>query len=84
MILTDNDAVMASAFNVTFKNHKTIHRLCIWHLTKNLTINLMSKLGNKWADFRKSFYSCLNEFEKHEFEKNGEVLMNIFLVLFNI
>ena len=67
VFLTDNDIAMGSAFNSTFKKFGTIHRLCIWHLTKNLTINLMSKLGEQWANFQSSFYSCLNEYEEYKF-----------------
>jgi hypothetical protein len=78
VILTDNDAAMASAFDVTFKNYGTVHRLCIWHLTKNLTINLMSKLGNQWANFQKSFYSCLNELDEHKFVKKWKDLNECF------
>jgi hypothetical protein len=67
VLLTDNDSAMGSAFNVTFKHFETKHRLCQWHLVKNITTNLISKLGSSWQLFLKSFYSCLYETKEINF-----------------
>src|SRR5688572_27435362 len=78
VFLTDNDIAMGSAFNSTFKKFGTIHRLCIWHLTKNLTINLISKLGEQWSHFQSNFYSCLNEYEEYKFLQKWALLKEQF------
>ena len=67
MLLTDNDKGMAQAFQVTFEQYGTIHRLCLWHLLKNVMKNLCSKLGNSWKSFLKMFYECLNELDENDF-----------------
>ncbi|CAB5394665.1 unnamed protein product [Rhizophagus irregularis] len=38
VLLTDNDSAMGSAFSVTFNNYETKHRLCQWHLVKNINV----------------------------------------------
>jgi hypothetical protein len=48
VILTDNDKGMAQAYQVTFEQYGTIHRLCLWHLLKNIMKNApnLEILGN--------------------------------------
>ena len=67
VLLTDNDSAIGSAFSVTFKNFETKHRLCQWHLIKNITTNLISKLGSNWQSFLKNFYSCLYKTKEMNF-----------------
>ena len=67
VLLTDNDSAMALAFTRTFEPFGTKHRLCLWHLLKNVMINLTSKLGSQWKLFLKAFYECLNELEISDF-----------------
>ena len=50
-----------------FKNFETKHRLCQWHLIKNITTNLISKLGSNWQSFLKNFYSCLYKTKEMNF-----------------
>lgn len=67
VLLTDNDSAMGSAFSITFGNYETKHRLCQWHLIKNITTNLMSKLGSNWQSFLSNFYSCLYKTKEENF-----------------
>src|SRR5688572_15504556 len=67
VLLTDNDSAMALAFTKTFEPFGTKHRLCLWHLLKNVMINLTSKLGTQWKPFLKAFYGCLKELEIPDF-----------------
>lgn len=67
VLLTDNDSAISSAYNITFKNAGTKHRLCQWHLVKNITTNLISKLNSDWKPFLSNFYACLNETNETNF-----------------
>jgi len=41
--------------------------LCQWHLVKNITTNLISKLSSNWQSFIRNFYSCLYETNETNF-----------------
>ena len=67
VLLTDDDKAIANAYTQTFKLRDTKHRLCQWHLLKNVMKNLIGKLGNNWQSFIKDFYSCLEEIDLSNF-----------------
>ncbi|CAB4419326.1 unnamed protein product [Rhizophagus irregularis] len=78
VLLTDNDSAISSAYNITFKNAGTKHRLCQWHLVKNITTNLISKLSSNWKPFLNNFYACLNETNETNFSLAWDSLKNMF------
>lgn len=78
VLLTDNDSAISSAYNVTFKNTGTKHRLCQWHLVKNITTNLISKLNSNWKPFLSDFYTCLNETNETNFSLSWNSLKEKF------
>src|SRR5438045_1472880 len=74
VLLTDNDSAIGSAFSITFKNFETKHHLCQWHLVKNITTNLISKLSSNWQSFIRNFYSCLYETKETNFNSAWDSL----------
>ncbi|CAB5343108.1 unnamed protein product [Rhizophagus irregularis] len=74
LLKSETTEAMGSAFSVTFNNYETKHRLCQWHLVKNITTNLMSKLGSKWQLFLRNFYGCLYETEEVNFNSAWDSL----------
>jgi hypothetical protein len=67
VILTDDDRAMANAYVKILKPMGTKHRLCQWHLMKNVMKNLCSKLGSNWSAFIKDLYKCLEEMDIQNF-----------------
>ena len=65
--LTDEDQAIIKAVDLIFAPLGTKHALCLWHLMKNIVKNLNGTLGFKWAEFIRSFYQCLNEYDEDEF-----------------
>src|SRR6266511_2729970 len=56
VLLTDDDRAIASAYKKILEPLNTKHRLCQWHLLKNVMKNLIGKLGNKWKQFIGQLY----------------------------
>jgi len=50
VLLTDDKGI-SSAFNQTFALFGSTHRLCLWHLFKNVMKNLQGVLGSDWSKF---------------------------------
>src|SRR2546430_12086401 len=67
VILTDDDRAMANAYTKVLQPLGTKHRLCQWHLMKNVMKNLAAKLGNNWTLFIKDLYKCFEEMAVLEF-----------------
>jgi len=67
VLLTDDDRAIASAYKKILELLNIKHRLCQWHLLKNVMKNLIEKLGNKWQQFIGQLYTCLNESDSYEF-----------------
>jgi hypothetical protein len=76
VLLTDDDKAMGSAINQTFVRHGTTHRLCHWHLLRNLMKNLLNVLGPRWATFLQNFHDCLRETDKDDFHTKWETMKN--------
>lgn len=74
VLLTDDDRAIANAYEKVFQPLGTKHRLCQWHLLKNVIKNLMAKLGSKWQQFISQLYACLNELDPNEFHNSWENL----------
>ena len=74
VFLTDDDQAIANAYEKVFQPLETKHRLCQWHLLKNVMKNLMAKLGNQWQQFISQLYSCLYELDSNEFHNSWEKL----------
>src|SRR6266540_5970192 len=74
VLLTDNDRAIASAYKKILELLNTKHRLCQWHLLKNVIKNLVGKLGNKWQQFIGQLYTCLNKSDPHEFQNHWKIL----------
>ncbi|KAK9999104.1 hypothetical protein SO802_018707 [Lithocarpus litseifolius] len=56
-IFTNQDHAMANSIKVVFS--KSRHRLCSWHIGKNVQQNLLGLYGN--PNFHQRFNKCLNE-----------------------
>ncbi|RGB27398.1 hypothetical protein C1646_674009 [Rhizophagus diaphanus] len=57
VLLTDNDSAISSAYNITFKDAGTNHRLCQWHLAVSiLTIYALKKFQEQLI--QSSCYKC--------------------------
>ena len=68
VLLTDDDKAMANAYVKVLKPFGTKHRLCQWHLLKNVMKNLIGKLGNAWRSFIKQLYNCLGKIDPYDFQ----------------
>ena len=62
-IFTDEDKAMSNAIEIVFP--ETRHRLCTWHISKNVAQHLSSYYNNLEfkKQFNKCFYGCYNELE---------------------
>ncbi len=78
VLLTDDDRAIASAYKKILEPLNTKHRLCQWHLLKNVMKNLIGKLGNKWQQFIGQLYTCLNESDPYEFQNYWENLKTLY------
>ncbi len=67
VFLTDEDHAILKSVDQIFKLFETKHTLCLWHLLRNVVKNLNGALGSNWSNFIKSFYKCLNEYDKKNF-----------------
>ena len=76
VLLTDDDKGIANAYNNTFRQCGTKHRLCQWHLLKNVMKNLASTLNNQWSNFVDQFYECLKEHKQAAFNELWASLKN--------
>ena len=74
VILTDDDRAMANAYTKILHPLGTKHRLCQWHLMKNVMKNLSSKLSTNWSIFIKEFYKCLGEMDISRFLSQWDLL----------
>jgi hypothetical protein len=74
VLLTDDDKAISSAFQQTFALRETKHRLCLWHLLRNVMKNLLGVLDTRWSAFINDFYSCLKEMEEMSFLLRWESL----------
>jgi hypothetical protein len=74
VILTDDDKAIGSAIDQTFGKYDTTHRLCHWHLLRNVMKNLLHELGPSWSSFLEGFHECLREMDKDEFHKTWGAL----------
>ena len=74
VLLTDDDRAIANAYKKVFEPLGTKHRLCQWHLLKNVMKNLAGRLGNRWQQFIGQLYTCLNELDPNEFQNSWENL----------
>jgi zinc finger SWIM domain-containing protein 3 len=74
VILTDDDKAIGNAINETFAINGTTHRLCHWHLLRNLMKNLLSVLGSEWANFLSSFLECVANLDEDDFRRQWEAL----------
>ena len=74
VLLTDDDKAMANAYVKVLKPFGTRHRLCQWHLLKNVMKNLIGKLGNTWRSFIGQLYKCLGKIDAYEFQISWEEL----------
>ena len=74
VILTDDDRAMANAYTKILQPLGTKHRLCQWHLMKNVMKNLAVKLGNDWTLFIKNLYKCFGKIDISEFLSDWEAL----------
>ncbi|CAG8571630.1 3089_t:CDS:1, partial [Paraglomus occultum] len=74
VLLTDNDNGISSAFNQTFALFGSKHRLCLWHLFKNVMKNLQGVLGSDWSKFSGDFYACIRETDEQTFLEKWEAL----------
>ena len=79
-IITDQDQVMSNAIKDVFPN--TVHRLCLWHISKNAPSHLGGYNSN--PEFCKFFYKCLQGCETEvEFQKTWDKMMERFTGLVN-
>src|SRR6266540_2644666 len=78
VLLTDDDRAIANAYKKILELLNTKHRLCQWHLLKNIMKNLIRKLGNKWQQFIGQLYTCLNESDPYEFQNYWENLKTLY------
>jgi len=67
VILTDDDRAMANVYTKILQPFGTKHRLCQWHLMKNVMKNLCAKLSTNWSTFIKELYKCLGEMDISSF-----------------
>src|SRR5436190_17020477 len=74
VILTDDDRAMANAYTKILQPLGTKHRLCQWHLMKNVMKNLCAKLSTNWSAFIKEFYKCLGEMDISSFLSQWNLL----------
>jgi len=66
IIFTDSDPSLIRSIKEIYPD--THHMLCIFHIDLNLRKKLRKKLGNKFEEFRKKFYSCRNSLCEDLFE----------------
>lgn len=78
VLLTDDDRAMANAYIKVLKPLGTRHRLCQWHLLKNVMKNLIGKLGNTWQAFIGKLYKCLGEVDPSDFRDKWEELKTLY------
>ena len=68
-IFTDEDEAMAQAIADVF-GANVLHRLCIWHLSKNFRKNLASIMGNVYNDL------CIEFAYKENLSEDEWLLVN--------
>lgn len=78
VILTDDDRAMGNAYTNVLKPLGTRHRLCQWHLLKNVMKNLIGKLGNTWNSFIGQLYKCLGKLDPCDFQAEWENLKTLY------
>ena len=61
VLFTDSDPAMELAINVILTPHGTVHLLCTWHLSKNLTTNMKPTARGKWTAFLKKWWAICKE-----------------------
>ena len=72
VVRTDGDKAMANAIKVVFS--KARHRLCLWHLMRNVR-------GNRGVKFCSGFIKCVNKYRApNDFEKGWKELMSYYEV----
>jgi hypothetical protein len=76
VFLTDDDRAISNAYTRVLQPLGTKHRLCQWHLMKNIVKNLSAKLGNNWSSFIKDLYKCLEKMDISEFLSHWDALKN--------
>jgi hypothetical protein len=67
VLLTDDHKAIGLAIETTFARYGTRHRLCYWHLFRNLSKNLSASLGSQWDNFLRTFHECLNTNDEQTF-----------------
>lgn len=78
VLLTDDDRAMVNAYTNVLNPLGTRHRLCQWHLLKNVMKNLISKLGNTWQSFISKLYKCLGKIDPLDFQAEWEELKSLY------
>jgi len=78
VLLTDEDLAMTNAYMKVLNPLGTRHRLCQWHLLKNVVKNLVGKLGNTWQSFIGHLYKCLGKLDPTDFQVEWESLKNLY------
>ncbi|CAG8839301.1 7314_t:CDS:2, partial [Gigaspora margarita] len=74
VILTDDDHAIANAYSKVLQPLGTKHRLCQWHLMKNVMKNLSTKLNMNWLAFIRDFYKCLEKMDVSSFLSQWNIL----------
>ncbi|KAL3684386.1 hypothetical protein R1sor_002408 [Riccia sorocarpa] len=77
-MLTDQDRAMKDAICSELPNCK--HALCLWHITQKFSSWFSIKLGDRFPDFLKDFFSVLEVETATEFEAVWFIIMERYLL----
>ncbi|EXX72481.1 hypothetical protein RirG_068970 [Rhizophagus irregularis DAOM 197198w] len=73
VFIIDADPRMDAAILLKYPSTFPIH--CIWHISQNLPLQLKSKLGELFDQFKKDFYECQNSLVEEIFEQKWSDLL---------